>query len=248
MKKIKIAVNGTQASGKGTQSYIMSVTTGMPVVSIGDLLRELQKEDSERGRTVNADMLKGEFPPDEIVLPLLKEWIAKHPDGWIIDGFPRTIQQAIGSDAFFKPDLALFLNLPDEEAKRRISYRRICSKCKTNYNLITQPPQNPQGVCDKCGGALVQRADDTPELVAKRLEHYHAVTEPVRDFYRKKGILVEIDARPGIREVANEIGRRLEAQLGRKRVSMRRIWWLLASLATLIVFFAGLTLIGLMVG
>ena len=248
MKNIKIAVNGTQASGKGTQSYILSITTGMPVVSIGDLLRELQDEDSDRGRSVKSNMMKGAFPPDEIILPLLKEWLAKHPKGWIIDGFPRTMQQALGSADFFKPDAALFLELPDEESKRRISYRRICSKCKTNYNLITFPPRNAQGVCDKCGGALIQRADDQPDLVVERLRHYHEATEPVKDFFRKKDILAEIDARPGIREVAAEIERRLEQLRGRRKTSRRAVYWYVAIALTLVVCAAGLTIIGLLVG
>ncbi len=248
MKYIKIAVNGTQASGKGTQSYILGVTTGMPVVSIGDLLREMQNEDSDRGRLVKTDMMKGDFPPDEIILPLLKEWMKKHPRGWIIDGFPRTMQQALGSADFFKPDVGLFLELPDEEAKRRISYRRICSKCKTNYNLITQPPQNSEGLCDKCRGTLMQRADDTPDLVIQRLKHYHEATEPVKDFLRKKGILAEIDARPGIREVATEIERRIAQMHGHKRLSARHLYWYGAVALTLVVSVVGLTLIGLLVG
>lgn len=244
MKKIKIAVSGTQAAGKGTQSYILSVTTGMPVVSIGDLLREMQKEDSERGRSVKDNMAKGSFPPDEIILPLLKEWIDKHPSGWIIDGFPRTVAQAEASAGFFKPDVAIFLDLPDEEARRRISYRRICSKCKTNYNLITQPPRNPKGVCDKCGGELVRRADDTPELVNERLRHYHQVTEPVRIWYQKRDKLIEIDARPGIKEVAHEIDLRLNSVRSRMAGRRRKIAWIIVAVSTALLVFAALTAIG----
>ena len=177
MKKMKVAVLGTQASGKGTQAYILSVLMGVPAVSIGDLLRDLQNEDSARGREAKIEMSKGSFVPDDIIMPLMKDWTAKHPKGWIVDGFPRSVEQAKKCMSFFKPDVVLYLEVPDGESKRRISYRRVCSKCKANYNLITQPPKNPKGVCDICGGELVQRADDTPELVEQRLKHYHETTE-----------------------------------------------------------------------
>lgn len=244
MKKMKVAVLGTQASGKGTQSHIVSVLMGVTAVSVGDLLRELQNEDSARGREAKLEMSKGSFVPDEIIMPLLKEWTAKNPKGWVVDGFPRSVEQAMQCAAFFKPDLVLYLEVPDAESKRRISYRRICSKCKTNYNLITQAPRNAQGLCDVCGGTLITRADDTPELVEQRLKHYHEVTEPLKDWFDKRHKLVLIDARGGIPEVAREIQRRIEEFVRAKSRKRRAIVWAFALLAVLLAFAAGFTVIG----
>ncbi len=244
MKRMKIAVLGTQASGKGTQSHILSVTMGVPAVSVGDLLRDLQNEDSERGRAAKVDMAKGSFVADAIIMPLLKEWVDKHPQGWIVDGFPRSVEQAESCAAFFRPEAVLYLEVPDEESKRRISYRRVCSKCRTNYNLITQPPQNPRGFCDICGGELVRRADDTPELVEERLKQYHAVTEPLKVWFAKRKKLALIDARNGIADVARDIQHKLE-DLRKKNSGVRRSWlWALALALTLLAVCAGLTLTG----
>jgi adenylate kinase len=234
MNKMKLAVLGTQASGKGTQSQILSVTMGVPAVSVGDLLRELQDEDSDRGRLARSEMSKGAFVDDEIIMPLLKEWVAKHPKGWIIDGFPRSVEQARKCASFFRPDAVLYLEVPDEESKRRISYRRICSKCKTNYNLITQPPQNPKGVCDRCGSELVRRADDTPELVEQRLKHYHDITEPLKAWFDARKALVLVNAKSAIPDVAREIQLRLEEFLRAKRGKRRLRRWILIGLATLL--------------
>lgn len=244
MKKMKVAVLGTQASGKGTQSHIVSVLMGVPAVSVGDLLRELQNEDSARGREAKLEMSKGSFVPDEIILPLIKGWTAKNQKGWVVDGFPRSVEQAVKCEGFFKPDVVLYLEVPDAESKRRISYRRICEKCKTNYNLITQAPRNPQGVCDVCGGTLVTRADDTPELVEQRLKHYHEVTEPLKQWFEKRRKLVLIDARSGIPEVARDIQRRLEEFMKAKKRKRKSIVWLIAGLATLLAFAVGFTVIG----
>lgn len=244
MKKMKVAVLGTQASGKGTQSHIISVLMGVPAVSIGDLLRDLQNEDSERGRSAKLEMSKGSFVPDEIIMPLIKGWAAKNQKGWVVDGFPRSVEQAMKCASFFKPDVVLYLEVPDAESKRRISYRRICEKCKTNYNLITQAPRNPQGVCDVCGGTLVTRADDTPELVEQRLKHYHEVTEPLKRWFEKRHQLVLIDARAGIPEVARDVQRSLEEFLKAKRRKRRSYLWLVAAFCVLLAFAAGFTVIG----
>lgn len=244
MKKMKLAVLGTQASGKGTQSHILSVTMGVPAVSVGDLLRTLQEEDSERGRAAKAAMGKGSFVPDEVTMPLLKEWLAKNDRGWIIDGFPRSVDQAEKSAAFFHPDAVIYLEVSDEESKRRISYRRICPKCKTNYNLITQPPRNPQGACDLDGTALVRRADDTPELVAERLKHYHEVTEPLKDWFRKRGKLILVNAAANIPDVARDIQIKLEELLRSRRRRKRLRLWIVIAFASLFLVFAGFTTIG----
>ncbi|MEK7546127.1 MAG: nucleoside monophosphate kinase [Patescibacteria group bacterium] len=236
MNKMKLAVLGTQASGKGTQSHVLSITMGVPAVSVGDLLRDLQNEDSERGRSAKLEMSKGAFVDDGIIMPLLKEWVDKHPKGWIIDGFPRSVDQARKCEPFFRPDAVLYLEVPDEESKRRISYRRICSKCKTNYNIITQPPQNPKGVCDMCGGELIKRADDTPELVDERLRHYHEVTEPLKGWFSQRGKLVLINANANIPDVARDIQLKLDEFLRSKRGFRKfRAWAIVAAIVVLLV-------------
>jgi adenylate kinase len=247
MKKMKIAVLGTQASGKGTQSHILSVLMGVPPVSVGDLLRDLQNEDSDRGRAAKTSMAKGSFVADEVIMPLMQDWLIKHPEGWLIDGFPRSVEQAQKSASFFHPDAVIYLEIPDEESKRRISYRRVCAKCKTNYNLITQPPRNPKGVCDIDGGELVRRADDTPELVEERLRHYHAVTEPVKQWFATRGLLLTIDGKRSINEVANEVQTRLESFIRGKRRSQRRFVWIFVALGILLAAFAALTYVGYLV-
>lgn len=234
MKKMKIAVLGTQASGKGTQSHILSVLMGVPAVSVGDLLRDLQNEDSDRGRMAKSQMAKGSFVPDDVTFPLIKEWAAKNARGWIVDGFPRSVEQAEKTQSFFKPDFVVYLEVPDEESKRRISYRRICPKCKTNYNLITQPPKNQAGICDIDGGELVSRADDTPELVAERLKHYHEVTEPLKDWYAKRKKLLLVDAKGTIPDVARAIQLRIEEfQRSTRHRFKFRVWLLVAFLLLL---------------
>ncbi len=244
MKKMKLAVLGTQASGKGTQSHILSITMGVPAVSVGDLLRELQEEDSERGRTAKLEMSKGAFVDDDIIMPLLKEWVAKHPKGWIIDGFPRSVEQAKKCASFFHPDAVLYLEVPDEESKRRISYRRICAKCKTNYNLITQPPQNPKGVCDMCGGELVRRGDDTPELVEERLRHYHEITEPLKAWFDAKKRLILVNAKSSIPDVARDIQLKLEEFMRAKRGARKFRTWLIVAVSVLLVVAVTFTITG----
>lgn len=244
MRKMKIAVLGTQASGKGTQAQILSSLMGVPAVSVGDLLRDLQNEASDRGRAAKQQMSKGSFVADDVIMPLLREWIAAHPDGWIVDGFPRSLEQAKACADFFKPDAVVYLEVPDEISHRRISFRRVCAQCRTNYNLITQPPKNPKGVCDLCGGELVRRADDTPELVTERLRIYHEVTEPVKSWYAARKSLILIDGRPSVPDVAREVEFRLEqtANAADRRKRLRRWFWI--SLAVLAAVCVGLTAIG----
>lgn len=238
LHKRKIAVLGTQASGKGTQTHILSITQNMPDVSMGNLLREAGKEDSKTGRTIKAALEKGGFPPEDIVIGILKDWTDKHPDGWIVDGFPRTIQQVEKSAAFFKPDVVLFLEITDEEAKRRISYRRVCADCKTGYNIITQPPKNPKGVCDVCGGAIVRREDDKPDIVVERLRQYHEMTAPLKQWFRRRKVLIEIDARQGIKEVAHEIEQRLKTVRSSRFRIVRRLKWPLIFLGLIVAVLA----------
>jgi len=243
-QKLKIVILGTQASGKGTQTHILSITQNVPAVSMGNLLRDAAAQDTPHGRTIKDALSKGGFPPEDLVLEILKAWVDKHPDGWIVDGFPRTIQQAEKSAVFFRPDVVLFLEITDEEAKRRISYRRVCVKCHTGYNIITQPPKNSRGVCDVCGGELARRPDDTPELIVERLRQYHEMTAPLKEWYRKRKVLVEIDARQGMKEVAHEIEQRLKSVRSHSFRVRRWLAWCLVALAFVVVVLAVLVYTG----
>jgi adenylate kinase len=243
-KKLKIAVLGTQAAGKGTQARILSITNGVPAISIGNLLRDISNEDTDRGRMVKEHLSKGTFPAEDVVLPMLKAWLDKNPEGWVIDGFPRTMPQATKSAEFFKPDAVVSIDLPDEEARRRISYRRVCAKCKTNYNIITQPPKNSNGVCDIDGGELIKRADDTPDLVNERLKMYHELTVPVKEFFRPKGVLLEIDGRPGITEVAHEIEVRLRHLTEKGAKAKKNVLWAVVGVAIFVAVLVGFAYIG----
>lgn len=243
-KKPKIILLGPQASGKGTQAHIVSTWSGAPKVSMGDLLREIQNEDSERGRTVKELISKGDLVPDEMTISIIKDWVKKNNDGWVIDGFPRTMEQAKLSWDFLRPHAVVFLDLPDDDAKRRLSYRRVCSKCKTNYNLITNPPKNDKHVCDVCGGELIQREDDKPEVVAERLKTYHEKTEPIKEWYRSKGVLVEVDAKPGIPAVAHEIQSALQEEQEEKKEKGRKRLWIFAIIGIIFAVLAALVFIG----
>jgi len=243
-KKPKIILLGRQASGKGTQAHILSTWSGSPKMSTGDLLREVQNEDSDRGRAVKELISKGQLVSDEIVLDITKDWVKKNPNGWVIDGFPRTMEQAQKSWDIFRPDAVIFLELADDVAKRRLSYRRVCSRCKTTYNLITNPPKNDKHVCDLCGGELVQREDDKPEVVEDRLNTYHEKTEPIKEWYRAKGVLLEVDAKPGIPAVAHQIQKALQEEQEEIKEKGRKKLWIFAVIGIILAVFAALVFIG----
>lgn len=243
-RRPKVILLGPQAAGKGTQAHILSTWSGSPRMSMGDLLREIQKEDTDRGHAVKELLAKGDLVPNSIIIDIVKDWVVEHADGWVLDGFPRTIEQVQASAGFLHPDAVIFLELPDEEAKKRLSYRRICAKCKTNYNTVTQPPKNEDGVCDVCGGELIQRGDDKPEVVAERLKLYHELTEPVKTWYQKKKILIDVDARPGVPEVAHAIQQHLEEKTLEQGEKRQKKWWVLVIVAAVIAVLGALAYIG----
>ena len=247
-RKPKVVMLGPQAAGKGTQAHIISTWSGSAKLSMGDLLREIQKEDTERGRTVKELIAKGEFVPDDIITNIVRTWIRDHADGWVVEGFPRTQEQVKGAAGFLHPDAVFFLNIPDEDAKRRLSYRRVCSVCKTNYNVITAPPKNPEHVCDKCGGSLIHRDDDKPDVVAGRLMLYHKITEPIKQWYRNKGLLIEVNARPGIPDVAHDVQKQLEDLLDEKRDVQRKRYKIYGAIFLVFFVFVALVFIGWLQG
>jgi adenylate kinase len=202
---------GPPGAGKGTQAKKMVDLYGIPQISTGDILRANVREGTELGLAAKAYMDKGELVPDDVLIGIIKNRL-KEPDcekGFILDGYPRTRPQAdaltILLDEINKPiDVVLNLEVPDDELVERISGRLMCSKCGASYHRTFNPPKK-EGVCDICGGELFQRADDIEEAVMNRLDVYKKQTQPLIDYYTKKGILVTLDGTKGIDEVFEDI-------------------------------------------
>ena len=180
---------GAPGAGKGTQAEVISEALSIPQISTGNMLREAVKNGTEYGLKAKAAMDSGALVSDEIVIGILKDRIAQ-PDcknGFILDGFPRTVPQAEALDKMgVTIDKVLEIYVPDETIKERVSGRRVCEGCGASYH-IKYKPTKVEGVCDKCGAATVIRKDDKPETVLDRLAVYHAQTEPLKDYYAKQG-------------------------------------------------------------
>lgn len=202
---------GPPGAGKGTQAKKMVDLYGIPQISTGDILRANVREGTELGLAAKAYMDKGELVPDEVLIGIIKNRLKEQDceKGFILDGYPRTRPQAdaltILLDEINKPiDVVLNLEVPDDELVERISGRLMCSKCGASYQRTFNPPKK-EDVCDICGGELFQRDDDREEAVMNRLDVYKKQTQPLIDYYTKKGILVTLDGTKGINEVFEDI-------------------------------------------
>ncbi|MBD3232395.1 MAG: adenylate kinase [candidate division Zixibacteria bacterium] len=194
---------GPPGSGKGTQAKIVAGKTGAKHISTGDILREAAAAGTDLGVKAKRYMDAGDLVPDEVLLGLVEEVLsdAKTSESFILDGFPRTIPQAEGLDEIFGKlnlnlDWAIKLDVPDQAIIDRLTSRYFCANCKADFNTKTKPPK-VEGVCDNCGGTLVQRDDDKEEVIKNRLKVYHEMTAPIEDFYSAKGKLKTV---PGDRE------------------------------------------------
>jgi adenylate kinase len=203
---MKLLFIGPQGSGKGTQAAIISKHLGIAHISTGDIFRSLTGKLKEH---VDSIINKGNLVPDELTVKILKERISK-PDcnnGFILDGFPRNLNQANLLEDITKINKVIEIEISDKESIKRLSGRVSCEKCKEGYNLITEPkPKNPN-FCDKCIGRLIQRADDNTEAIKKRLHTYHQETEPILEKY--KHITIKINGEQNIEEITEEIINRL---------------------------------------
>ena len=198
---MNVILMGAPGAGKGTQSEKISEKWGIPAISTGDMLRAAIKAGTELGVTAKSFMDEGKLVPDEIVIGIIKEYLTSDAckNGFILDGFPRSIPQAEALDAMgVKIDAVLSIEVADEKIVERMSGRRVCT-CGASYHTAYKPSQK-EGICDKCGAELFIRKDDAPETVLNRLHTYHEVTEPLKEFYSKKGLLLTVE---GQEEVAD---------------------------------------------
>jgi len=186
---VNLIIFGPPGSGKGTYASRLKQKLNVEIIATGDIFREMIKLDTPLGRKVRDYVEKGLLVPDEITLYVLKENLAKIPQGkgFILDGYPRTLWQAEALDKIAKIDAVIHLIVPDWIIIERLSSRRICQNCGAIYNLLFLKPKNDM-ICDKCGGQLYQRSDDTPEVIRKRIEVYEKQTQPLLQYYRAKGV------------------------------------------------------------
>ncbi len=208
---MKIIMLGAPGAGKGTQAKMIAEKYSIPHVSTGDIFRANIKEQTELGMEAKKYMDQGLLVPDELTVKILLDRVAKDDcrNGYVLDGFPRTIPQAevldkAVSELNEKIDYAINVDVKDENIIRRMSGRRACLKCGATYHIEHIPPKK-EGICDKCGSELVLRDDDKPETVEKRLKVYHEQTQPLIDYYNKKGILKEVDGSQDMKDVFNAI-------------------------------------------
>ena len=188
---MKLILLGAPGAGKGTQAEVISSKLEVPAISTGNIIREALANGTEMGLKAKSFIDAGQLVPDDVVIGIIKERLAKDDcaNGFILDGFPRTIPQAEALDSMgVTIDRVISIEVADENIVRRMSGRRVCKACGSSYHLEYKKPAK-DGVCNACGGELVQRKDDHPDTVLDRLHVYHEQTEPLKDYYEKKGIL-----------------------------------------------------------
>lgn len=210
---MKIILLGAPGAGKGTQAEVICKHLNIPTISTGNCLREAVKNGSPLGLRAKADMDSGRLVPDDVVIGVVKDRIAKDDcaKGYILDGFPRTVAQAEALEAMgVEIDKVIDLEVPDETIKRRLSGRRVCGGCGASYHLDFKPPRQ-EGVCDSCGQALIIRKDDEPATVQDRLNVYHKQTEPVKAFYAARGKLCRVEGQEQVEDTSALVLKALES-------------------------------------
>ena len=214
---MKIIMLGAPGAGKGTQAKLIAEKYNIPHISTGDIFRANIKEGTELGKEAKQYMDKGQLVPDELTVRILLDRVAKDDckNGYVLDGFPRTIPQAEVLDTEVaklgdKIDFAIDVDVPDENIIKRMSGRRSCPGCGRTYHIVHIPPKK-EGICDDCGKELVLRDDDKPETVKSRLDVYHKQTQPLIDYYSKQNILRTVDGTQDMETVFSDIVKLLEA-------------------------------------
>ena len=210
---MKIILLGAPGAGKGTQAEVICNRYNIPAISTGNIIREALKTGTQMGLKAKSYMESGALVPDEVVIGIIKERIVKDDckDGFILDGFPRTIPQAEALDKMgIVIDKVIDIEVPDEKIINRMSGRRVCEKCGASYHLEYKKPK-VEGICDACSGTLIQRKDDHPDTVKSRLDVYHSETEPLKDYYEKQGKLTVVEGQEEIEDTTRLLIEALEA-------------------------------------
>ncbi|MBQ6021295.1 MAG: adenylate kinase [Clostridia bacterium] len=193
---------GAPGAGKGTQSEIVSEKFAIPTISTGNIIRAALKNETAMGLKARSYIEAGDLVPDDVVIGIIQERLAEDDckNGFILDGFPRTIPQAEALDAMgIRIDKVIDIEVPDEKIAQRLSGRRVCRNCGNSYHIEYKKPAS-EGICDACGGDLVQRADDAPETVLERLSVYHEKTEPLKAYYEKKNRLFTVQGQERVED------------------------------------------------
>ena len=210
---MKLILLGAPGAGKGTQAAVISERYHIPQISTGNIIRAALKSGTEMGLKAKSFIDEGKLVPDEVVIGIIKDRLVEDDckDGFILDGFPRTIPQAEALDKMgIEIDKVIDIEVPDEVIVTRMSGRRVCEKCGRPYHLVSLRPK-VEGVCDDCAGALIQRKDDHPDTVKARLEIYHNETEPLKDYYEKQGKLYVVEGANSVEETTRLTFEALEA-------------------------------------
>lgn len=203
---------GAPGAGKGTQAEIVSEKFNIPTISTGNIIREAISTETEMGKKAKEFTESGKLVPDEVVIGIIKERLVKADckNGFILDGFPRTIPQAEALDNMgIVIDKVIDIDVPDESIKDRMSQRRVCPKCGASFHLVNKKPIK-EGICDKCGAELIQRKDDKPETVMDRLNVYHEQTEPLKGYYESKNKLKTVKGIGSVSEITTLVLKALE--------------------------------------
>jgi len=212
---MRLVFLGPPGAGKGTQAGMVSEKMGLSQISTGDILRDAVRQKADLGLKAKAYMERGELVPDDLMLALVRERLAGADcaKGFVLDGYPRTLKQAVALDEMIeaqggKIDAVVSIEVDDDEVVERLSRRRVCPQCKALYNLDADPPR-AEGICDRCGVGLVTRADDGESTIRNRLRVYRNETLPLVEYYEKKGILKRVVSEGGIKKVSSAITGRL---------------------------------------
>ena len=212
---MKLILLGAPGAGKGTQADILSEKLNIPTISTGNMLRAAIKNGTPVGQQAEAYMKAGKLVPDEVIIGIIHDRVTESDctNGYILDGVPRTIAQAEALEkAGMVFDDVVSIEISDEEIIERMAGRRVCECCGASYHLVAVPPKQ-DGICDKCGEKLIRRHDDEPETVRARLDVYHQETEPLKEFYEKRGLLRSVENQPTVAATTESIMRLLNETL-----------------------------------
>ena len=213
-KTFRIILMGAPGAGKGTQAALISKQYRIPNISVGNILKEELKNQTKLGLEAKSFMDAGKLVPDQVVIEIIKNRVNQDDckNGFILDGMPRTIEQAKALEEMgIKVDKVIIIEVPDEKIIKRLTERRVCRSCSSSYHLTDNPP-TVDNVCNDCGDELVIRADDNEEVIKTRLDEYHNVTEPLKEFYNLKGLLKVVEGQDIVVHTTQLVEQALEAE------------------------------------